>query len=110
MATSRTLSYDHKRGDTFTRLLQVPAEFADGFFVGWVPRCQVRTAAGALVAEVVPEWLDAAATRNLKLRVADTTGWPLGAMELDVQFTRTADGEVMSTTTASFTVGKDVTQ
>lgn len=100
----------HKVGDSFTRVLTIPTEFGDGYFVGWVPRSQFRDAEGVLIAEVVCEWLDPVTTRVLKLRVVNTTTWPLGTALIDVQFTRTADGEVMSTTTAKLTVVQDVTE
>lgn len=100
----------HKQGDSFTRLLAIPAEFADGYFTGWTVKSQVHTEAGDLLSDCACTWLDAATTRNLKLRVADTSAWPVGRVLIDVQFTRTADGEVMSTTTATISVVKDVTQ
>ena len=100
----------HKAGDSFTRLMVVPAEFADGYFTGWTVKSEIRNEAGHLVAACTCEWLDPLTTRNLKLRVANTSAWKPGLAFIDVQFTRTSDGEVMSTTTASFTVVKDVTQ
>ena len=99
----------HKAGDSFARSLQVPAEFADGYFANWTVKSQVRTPAGQLVAEVVCDWLDPATTRSLLLSVANTSAWKPGTVEIDVQFTRTADSFVMSTTTAQFVVTKDVT-
>jgi hypothetical protein len=99
----------HKVGDSFTRLLPIPPAFGDGYFVGWVTRCQVRGEQGELISEVTCEWLDPLTTRDLKLRVADTTMWNVGRAFIDVQFTRTSDGEVMSTTTAEITLVKDNT-
>lgn len=110
MATAPTLPAQHKAGDTFTRLFPIPAEFADGYFVAWTVASQVRSEDGTLMSSVTCEWLDALTTRNLKLRVADTRSWKPGRAEIDVQFTRVSDGEVMSTTTATFTVTRDVTQ
>ena len=100
----------HKQGDSFTRLLAIPADFADGYFVGWDVKSQVRSETGELVSDCVCSWLDAVTTRNLKIRVANTTAWAPGRLMVDVQFTRAADGEVMSTTTATINVVKDVTQ
>ncbi len=100
----------HKAGDSFERLLTIPPEFADGFFVGWTPKSEIRNEAGHLVAACQCQWLDPATTRHLSLSVLDTKGWKPGLVEIDVQFTRAADGKVMSTTTATFTVVKDVTQ
>lgn len=100
----------HKAGDSYSRLFTVPAEYADGHFVGWTVKSQIRSESGALVADVVCAWQDGATTRNLVLSVADTSAWKPGLVEIDVQFTRTADSFVMSTTTASFVVTKDVTK
>lgn len=101
---------DHIRGATFTRLFPVPEQFGDGYFAGWVVSSEVREAGGKIVAAPVCEWLNAATTRELKLRVADTTAWPAGELDIDIKFVRTADGEVIKTTTARFTVGSGVTQ
>lgn len=100
----------HKAGDSFERLLTIPPEFADGFFVGWTPKSEIRNESGHLVAACQCQWLDPATTRHLSLSVLDTKGWKPGLVEIDVQFTRASDGKVMSTTTATFTVVKDVTQ
>ena len=110
MSLTPTPPPQHKAGDSFTRLMVVPDAFADGYFTGWEVKSEIRNEAGHLVAACVCEWLDALTTRNLKLRVVNTTSWRPGLVFIDVQFTRTADGEVMSTTTASFTVVKDITQ
>lgn len=101
---------DHIRGASFTRLLPIPGQFGDGYFVGWVPACEIREPGGKRVATPVCEWLNAVTTRDLKVRVADTTNWPAGELEIDIKFTRTADSEVIKTTTAVFTVGGGVTQ
>lgn len=101
---------DHIRGASFTRLFPVPGDFGDGYFVGWVVTSQVREPGGKLVAEAVCEWLDPVTTRNLKVRVADTTAWPAGDLDIDIKFVRTSDGEVIKTTTARFTVGAGETQ
>lgn len=120
MATAPKLPPQHKVGDTFTRLLPIPTAFPDGtplpdgYFLGWAPTSQIRDKAGALIADAVCTWLEpVATTRNLSIRVADTTGWARWAgesVDIDVQFRRTVDGETMSTTTASFALVKDVTQ
>lgn len=101
---------DHIRGASFTRLLPIPVQFGDGYFTGWVVTCQVREPGGKLVADATCEWLNPATTRDLKVRVADTTGWPAGELDIDIKFTRTSDGEVIKTTTARFTVGAGETQ
>jgi hypothetical protein len=104
------LSTQHKAGDSYARLLTIPTEFADGYFVGWTPKSQIRTPEGALVAECTCTWLDAATTRHLQLVVVNTSAWPVGqTVQTDVQFTRTSDGFVLSTTTATLRVVRDVT-
>lgn len=100
----------HKIGDSFTRLLKMPAQYPDGYFVGWTVLCQVRNDDYTLLATVTTEWFDPLTTRFLKLRVADTTEWTDGVKLMDVQFTRASDSEVMSTTTATFLVEKDVSR
>ena len=102
---------EHKRGDTFDRVLLIPeATFADGYFLLWDVESQIRTARGKLVADLTASWADPAAdTRFLRLFAAATTDWPLGDHELDVQFTR-PDGFIQSTETITVQVVRDVTQ
>jgi hypothetical protein len=105
--------FRHKRGDTFLWLFVLPeGEYPDGFFDGWQVAAQIRTAKakGKLIAELQPSWGDPAeATRILRLFAADTRLWPVGEHELDVQFTRTADGTIRSTETLVVEVVKDIT-
>jgi hypothetical protein len=101
---------DHIRGASFTRLMEIPEAFGDGYFVGWTVSSQVREPGGKLVGVLVCEWLNPATTRHLKLRQVDTTAWPAGELDCDVKFVRTADGEVIKSTTARFTVGAGETQ
>jgi hypothetical protein len=102
---------DHKRGDSFDYVTTIPTTFADGYFVGWTVAAQVRNAkTDALVASLTATWVDAATTRALKLLHIDTSAWPLGPMEMDVQFTRTSDGYTLSTSTVQFNTIKDVTR
>ncbi len=100
----------HKRGDSFSRLITIPADLADGHFVGWTMAGQVRDEAGNLLATLTCAWVDPQTTRDLRVTVLSTTAWPVGAAELDVQFTRTSDGWVQSTETHRFKVIRDVTQ
>lgn len=101
---------DHIHGASFTRTLPIPDLFGDGYFVGWVVTCQVREPSGKLVADAVCEWLNPATTRHLKVRVANTTGWPMGDLDIGIKFVRTSDGEVVKTTTATFAVVKGAAQ
>lgn len=104
-------SIQHKRGDTFDRLLVMPADFVDGYWLGWTVTAQIRTARGKLISDFVASWAaPAATTRTLRLFVADTQEWPLGDLEVDVQFVRTSDGTKRSTETLIVAVLRDVTQ
>ena len=99
-----------KQGDTFDYLTNIPATFADGYFVGWQVNAQIRAAtSGTLIASLDVPWVVPATTRTLRLYKLGTSGWPVGQAEFDIQFTR-PDGYVMSTRTVSLTIVKDVTQ
>jgi hypothetical protein len=106
------VTIDHKRGDTFDRILLIPeATFVDGYFLLWTVASQIRTVRGKLVDVLTTSWADPAAdTRFLRLLHESTALWPLGTLELDVQFTRTADGFVQSTETLLVNVLRDVTR
>lgn len=102
---------EHKRGDTFDYRVAIPASYADGYFVAWTTLSQIRQAkSGALVATLTTSWLDGATTRDLRLLAIDTSGWPLGALEFDVQLTRISDGYVLSTNTIAVDLVPDVTR
>lgn len=101
---------NHKRGDSFHRLASIPESFADGYFLGWTVSSQIRTKPGKLVAELTCEWVDPATTRTLSLKALDTKAWAVGAVEMDIQFTRSSDGFVLSTSTISFEIVKDITR
>lgn len=99
-----------KQGDSFDRLLTIPASFEDGFFVGWGVSSQlVDPATGAVIDSLDTEWADPVTTRTLRIFKIDTTAWPQGSAEFDVQFTRDSDNYVVSTTTAKLKITKDVT-
>lgn len=100
-----------KRGDTFRFLLVVPDDFADGFWVGWTVTSQARTTRGKLIADLEPTWQDPAAdTRVLELVNTDTQEWPVGIIEIDVQFVNDTTNEKRSTVTKQIEVVRDVTQ
>jgi hypothetical protein len=100
-----------KRGDTFEFLLTVPTDYVDGFWLEWDVTSQIRTPRGKLIADLTATWEDPAEdTRVLRLFYAETTGWPVGLQEVDVQFTKTSDDTVRSTQTLIVDVVKDVTQ
>lgn len=103
----------HKRGDTFRYAATIPFEKPDGYYADWeLPRSQIRTLGGQLVAECQVSWLDAEKTRILNLLVpaSGTQSWPIGKLKIDIQFIRTSDLETQSTGTAIFEVVDDVTK
>ena len=99
----------HKRGDSFERTVTIPVDFADGYFVGWTATSQIRTNGDALVAGLVCTWADPVTTRSLEISATDTSAWPIAPLNYDVQFTRTADGYVVSTTSMQLDVIRDQT-
>lgn len=111
--------YVHKRGSSFQQTMTIPAEFPDGYFVGWTAASKIKTLQGmdeegtmqpaVEVASLAVEWADPATTRELTLTGLDTSTWPLVLVELDVKFTRTADSFKLSTTTVQFTVVPEIT-
>ncbi len=103
-------TYTHKRGDSFDLLVTIPARFADGYFADYTVASQLRTADGTLIADLACTWVDAATTRALRLEVLETQAWPVGAAQFDVEFTRTADGFKVSSTTAQILIVADVTR
>lgn len=110
MATS---SYQHKRGDSFDLLVTIPvAQYPDGYFSGYTVASQLRTvgANGAKIADLTCTWVNDLTTRELRLTCLDTTKWPIGSAQFDVQFTRISDGFVFSSATSTITIIYDVTR
>lgn len=97
------------RGATLDIAVRIPDGFADGYFAGWVPTSQLRTYADVLIATLDAQWVDAADTRYILLRAADTSGWPPGPAQLDVRLTSPA-GVRLQTTTATLSITKGVTR
>lgn len=97
------------RGATLDIAMRIPDGFADGYFAGWVPTSQLRTHADVLIATLDAQWVDAAATRYIRLRAADTSGWPPGPAQFDVRLTSPA-GVRLQTTTATLQITKGVTR
>ena len=100
----------HKRGDTLDLLANIPSKFADGYFVGYSTRCQIRTEAGALIADTQCDWVDSSITRTVRIFVADTHEWATGPAVFDVQLVRGGDGFTISTNTESMTIVRDITR
>ena len=96
-------------GATLDIAVRIPSGFADGYFAGWVPTAQLRTYADVLIATLDAQWVDAANTRYIRLRAADTSGWPPGPAHFDVRLTSPAGARLQSTT-ATLSITKGVTR
>lgn len=99
----------HKRGDTFDIIATIPQNVPAGYFAGWEVASQIRDPNNRLVADLVAVWADDTTTRNLRLTCVDTATWPLGSLEMDVQFKNPANGHTVSTSTITITVVRDIT-
>lgn len=97
------------RGATLDIAVRIPDGFADGYFAGWVPTAQLRTYADALIATLDAQWVDAAATRYIRLRAADTSAWPIGPARFDVRLTA-PDGYKLQSTLATMQITMGATQ
>lgn len=100
----------HKRGDTFNYIVTLPASIPDGYFLDYVPTCQIRDLQDALIADVVTAWIDSVTTRNVSLHVSSTSAWPIGDAVFDIQFKRASDNDIQSTWTRRFAIVADVTR
>lgn len=96
-------------GATLDIAVRLPDGFADGYFSGWVPTSQLRTYADMLIATMDAQWVDAANTRYIRLRAADTSGWPPGPAQFDVRLTSPA-GVRLQTKKATLSITKGVTR
>ncbi len=96
-------------GATLDIAVRIPDGFSDGYFAGWVPTSQLRTYADVLIATLDAQWVDAANTRYIRLRAADTSGWPPGPAQFDVRLT-SPSGVRLQTTTATLPITKGVTR
>lgn len=102
---------EFKPGDTFEELLLIPADYEDGFFVGWTIASQIRTPSGRLVGDLNPSWAEPEEdTRAIRLLNENTSRWPLGELLYDVQFTRDSDGYTFSSETLSLESIRDQTR
>ena len=110
MTQEHTTIRRHKRGDTFSEAIPIPASIPDGYFAGWAMAAQVRDSSGNLVHTLQATWDDPVVTRVILLTSfpAPTTEWPIDSLGFDVQFTR-PDGTVTSTNTLTIICTKDQT-
>lgn len=101
----------HIHGDTFDKVVTIPTGLADGYFAGWEVRSQIRELkTGELIEELVCAWADPVTTRTLSVRCLDTSAWPIGHAEFDIQFKRPSDGFTLSTKRHAITVERGVTE
>lgn len=107
MSKSPAFSLPH--GATFDLLARIPDTFADGHFVGYTLKSQLRTPNGALIADLSAYWQDPATTRYLRLRCADTTTWPVGLVQFDICFTEPG-GDRLFTGVQSVEITRGVTK
>ena len=101
--------FDHKRGDNF--FVSCVYKDGDGTRVsldGITITSQVRTPSGVLVSDCVATVTDED-QGEYSLEVADTSLWPLGRLEWDIQYSLDG-GRVISSETVCVNVLKDVTR
>ena len=96
----------HKRGDTFQWAVTHPVDDDVPTLEGWTVFSQVRTQTGKHVATLVESNRDNAA-RRFVLTAADTTAWPVGALQCDIQYTDPL-GVIRSTPTIEIDCVRDV--
>lgn len=92
---------DFKIGSTFAVVVLADLSGTPVDLTGWTGTCQVRTAAGVLVAAPAVA-VNTPSTGYVTLTVAGSTAdWPAGTLELDVKLVQ-PDDSVLFTPTASF--------
>lgn len=92
----------HKRGDTFSYYGLIPSDFD---VAGAQITSQIRNGAGLKIADLVVD----VSGNLLSLRCGDTTGWPVGTAEIDIQFALPS-GDIVSTSTERVVIEKDITR
>ncbi|GAD20969.1 hypothetical protein [Acidovorax sp. MR-S7] len=102
-------TFDFTRSATFDLLARIPDRFTDGQFAGWEPASELRNAKDELIATLDVEWVDPATTRMLRLRMLDTSGWPLGMASFDIRLESPA-GERVYTTSQAVNIVKGQTR
>lgn len=101
-----------KRGDTFSLAAVVLGDGVPvvGGIGAWTIESQIRTTGGTLVDTLTIAITDATAcTYTIDESAAGVTeAWPVGKLEMDIQYT--VGGDVISTETAQINLIKDVTR
>lgn len=101
---------NHKRGDTFELTCSLENGGNDVNITGWTVAAQLRQSDDTLVQSLTVTVTDAAAGEfTITAANTETDGWPIAALEVDVEFTET-DGSVSSSDTFTINVIKDITR
>lgn len=105
---------DFKRGDTYQLTCTYKGDGSTASSVtGYTITCQMRTASGALVADMEATLLTQSGATLGQFTIdpvtADTTAWPVGSHEVDIQIVD-GDGVIRSTVTFTQPVVKDITR
>lgn len=99
----------HKRGDTWRYIHFADIKDHTGVAVnltGWTLSSQIRVN-DSLLATLTCSWTNVGA-QEFQTYLADTTAWPLGLAEMDVQFTAPG-GDIVSWPTVTIDIARDVT-
>ena len=99
-----TTAITHKRWDTFNYVGVLPA---DVDLAGATARSQIRKTDGSLIDDLDVRFDSDAHT--IALRKQNTSHWPDGTAQMDVQFTL-ANGDIVSTDVVIVRIKQDVTQ
>lgn len=100
----------HKRGDTFELTCSLENGGNDVNITGWTVAAQLRQIDDTLVQGMTVTVTDAAAGEfTITAANTETDDWPIGNLEIDVEFTE-SDGSVSSSETFTIAVIKDITR
>ncbi len=100
---------EHIRGDTFDYSGQLGLTVqgvATPNLAGWTGRSQVRTLDGTLIEALTFEWIDDSQSQVHIFSQNDTSSWPLGKAQWDIELTSPA-GKRISTKLVTFTIIRD---
>lgn len=101
----------HKRGDTFdvsgvVTLTDNGTPLTD--MTGWTGASQLKSTTNGVIASLVFTWQDAAQRLCRITAPSGTSGWPIGVVQMDIQFTSPA-GDKVSTQTQQIQIVEGVT-
>src|SRR5574343_43597 len=99
----------HKQGASFSKILKIPSNFEDGYFVDWVVRAQVRKPDGTLIDELTCEFTDNT-TRYLRIEKINTDSWPLSRVVFDIRMTRNLDNYTLISNTLAIDIVDNITE